>query len=109
MKKRPTTTLILTIVVLMIVFLANSCSPNRESNEEFKVPEEDFLAEGMTENPFGEDWTFRKDLPAYSDLGSGLIIAGVFQNEKQLRIAFNLVDNPVSGSNKTNCIISFNP
>ncbi len=109
MKKRPTTTLISAIAVLMIAFLANSCSQNRESNEGFQVPEEDFLAEGMIENPFDDDWTFRKDLPAYSDLGSGLIIAGVFQNDKQVRIAFNLADNSVSGSKKGDCILSFNP
>ncbi|MEA3480130.1 MAG: glycoside hydrolase family 9 protein [Bacteroidota bacterium] len=109
MKERLTTTLISTIVVLLIAFLGNSCSPNRESNEEFKIPEEDFLAEGMTENPFGDGWTIRKDLPAYSDLGSGLLIAGVFQNEKQLRIAFNLADNSVSGSKKGDFALSFNP
>ncbi|MEA3479388.1 MAG: glycoside hydrolase family 9 protein, partial [Bacteroidota bacterium] len=87
----------------------NSCLPDRESNEDFQVPEEDFIAEEMTENPFGDGWTIRKDLPGYSDLGSGAIIAGVFQNEKQLRIAFNLVDNPVSGSEKGNYTLSFNP
>ncbi|MCD4769498.1 MAG: glycoside hydrolase family 9 protein [Bacteroidales bacterium] len=109
MKKRQTTTLISAIAVLLISFLANSCSPNREGNERFQIPKEDFIAEEMTENPFGDDWTIRKDLPAYSDLGSGAILAGVFQNEKQLRIAFNLVDNPISGSEKGDYIISFNP
>ncbi len=109
MKKRQTTILISAIAVLLIAFLTNSCFPDEGSNKEFQIPEEDYIAEEITENPFGENWTIRKDLPAYSDFGSGAILAGVFQNKKQLRIAFNLVDNPDSGSEKVNYIISFNP
>lgn len=63
----------------------------------------------MTENPFGNDWTFRKNLPVYSTHEPGDIIAGVFQNEKQLRIVFSFYDNSVSRSMKANCILSFNP
>ena len=109
MKKRLTTILFSTIVVLLIAFLANSCLPDRGSNEVFKIPEEDFLAEEMTENPFGEAWTVRKDLPGYSDLGSGLLHAGVFQNKKLLRFAFKLAENAASDSKKANFTLSFNP
>ena len=109
MKKRPITTLISALAVLLIAFLANSCSPNREGNEEFQIPEEDFLAEEMTENSFGDEWGIREDMPVYSNLETGQIITGVFQNEKQLRIAFNLVDNSDSGSEKVNFTLSFNP
>ncbi|MBE9511343.1 MAG: hypothetical protein IMY71_10715, partial [Bacteroidetes bacterium] len=109
MKKTPLVILFLTIFSLIIATINNSCAPKTQGIEEISIPTKDFLTDRISDNPFGEEWVIRENMPVYSNLETGQIITGVFQNEKQLRISFNLVDNPVSGSNKVNCIISFNP
>ncbi|MCD4735552.1 MAG: glycoside hydrolase family 9 protein [Bacteroidales bacterium] len=110
MKKKSSITLIVTIVAFSCagVFI-NSCTPNTESKNEIIIPAKDILTDRIFENPFGDDWAIREDFPVYSDIESGLIITGVFQNEKQLRIVFNLADNSVSGSKKVSCTLSFEP
>ncbi|MCK4466465.1 MAG: hypothetical protein KAU83_12210, partial [Bacteroidales bacterium] len=109
MEKRLTIILMESLVVFFIAFVANSCSLKTEGNEEFRIPANDFLTNRMTKNPFNEDWIFRDDLPVHSDLESGLIVAGVFQNEKKFRIAFFHAENLVSNMKGTDCYLSFNP
>ncbi|MCK4466239.1 MAG: glycoside hydrolase family 9 protein [Bacteroidales bacterium] len=109
MKKRPTTILMTGLFVFFIAIGANSCSPKNEGKGEPVIPTKDFLTDRMAKTPFEKEWIFREDLPVDSDLESGGIFADVFQNEKQLRIVFNMADNSVSGSKKVNCTLSFNP
>ncbi|MCK4700982.1 MAG: hypothetical protein KAT38_11620, partial [Bacteroidales bacterium] len=109
MKKTPLVILFLTIFSLIIATFNNSCSPKTQGIEEFSIPAKDFLTDWISANPFSDEWVIRKDMPVYSNLETGQIIISVFQNEKQLRIVFNLADNSDSGSMKVNCTLSFNP
>ena len=107
MEKRLTTILIINLIVFFVASVTNSCSFKTEGNEEFKIPEKNIVTDRMTENPFDEDWIIRDDLPVYSDLESGLIVAGVFQNEKKVRIAFSLSTG--LDDKKLDCTLSFDP